>query len=152
VLGLTTAAADDPLRGPPVGNREYMTDKARHLAGWFAVAWAAAAIVALALLPVYSSVADRTNGQAVRSSATLVSVNGLRVLWLLAIPLLASLSAIVPTPSDLQRPLRIVAAAIVSLFVLISAMSVGVFFAPTAVALILAAIGPGKARVTRSCG
>jgi hypothetical protein len=38
----------------------------------------------------------------------------------------------------------VTAATITSLFVLLGSMTVGVFFLPTAVALIVAAVGPGK--------
>jgi hypothetical protein len=116
------------------------------IARWFAAGWAIAAFIALLVLPVYSSITTTMNGTAVRGSATLLSVNGPRVLFVLAVPVLASLLAIIPAPSRVQRVLAIAAAAIASGFVLLGAMTVGVFFLPTALALILAALSPGTPR------
>jgi hypothetical protein len=108
------------------------------IARWFAAGWAIAVFVGLLALPLYS-VATTTSGTERRGSASLVSVNGPRVLFLVAVPVLASLLAVIPVPRRAQRPFTIAAAAITCAFALLGAASVGLFFAPSAVALILAA-------------
>jgi hypothetical protein len=107
------------------------------IARWFAAGWAIAVFVGLLALPLYS-VATTTSGTELRGSASLVSVNGPRVLFLVAVPVLASLLAVIPVPRA-QRPFTIAAAAITCVVALLGAASVGLFFAPSAVALILAA-------------
>jgi hypothetical protein len=74
--------------------------------------------------------------------ATLAAVNGPRVYLLLAVPLLASALPALPWPARLLRPAAIAGAAIAAAFVVIGLASVGLFFVPSAAALIALAVAP----------
>ena len=112
---------------------------------WFPVAWAAGVYLVLLGLPVYSQVSDTmsTDGSAVRTAgrATLAAVNGPAIYLTLAVPLLASALAVLPWPATLRRPADIVGAAIATGFVVLGMASVGMFFIPSALALIALALG-----------
>ena len=119
---------------------------------WFPVAWAVGAYVVLLWLPAYSQVTDTmsSDGSAeIRSTghATLVAVNGPRVYLILAVPVVASALVALPWPASLRRPIAVVAAAIATAFVVLAMLSVGMYFLPSAVALIaLATAAPPSSR------
>ena len=119
----------------------------RHLR-FFAVAWAVGAYAVLLWLPVYSSertTLDISGGPEIHSagSATLAAVNGPWVYLTLAIPVLAAALAALPWPAGFRRPAAIGGAVIASVFVVLGMMSVGMFFLPSAVALIALALATG---------
>ena len=93
-----------------------------------------------------------TDGSEIRTAghATLVAVNGPRVYLILAVPVLASALVALPWPADLRRPIAVVGAAITTAFVVLGMLSVGMFFLPSAVALIALATAtqPGSRPVT----
>jgi hypothetical protein len=70
---------------------------------------------------------------------SLTDINGPRVLAVLAIPAIAAIVAVLPWPASARQPTRIVSAVVATLFALLSAMTVGSFFLPTGIALIIAA-------------
>jgi len=114
---------------------------------WFPVAWALAAYALLLSLPAYGVFTDTmsTDGgpeSRTTSQATLVAVNGPRVYFILAVPVLASALVALPWPPNVRRPIAIVAAAIATTFVVLAMLSIGVFFAPSALALIAIATSP----------
>jgi hypothetical protein len=96
--------------------------------------------VLLVWLPTYSQVSDTisTDGSEIHTAgrATLVAVNGPRVYSILAVPVLAAALVVLPWPANLRRPIAIVGAVIATAFVGLGMASVGLFFLPTAVALI----------------
>jgi hypothetical protein len=118
---------------------------------WFAVAWAAGVYLVLLRLPMYSSASSSqtAGGPEIRSSgrATLAAVNGPSVYLILAVPVLASVLAVLRWPPRLSRPATIVGAVIASGFVVLGMATVGMFFVPTALALItVAAAGRASPR------
>jgi hypothetical protein len=64
------------------------------------------------------------------------------VLIALSIPLLASLSAILPWPAAARRATDVASAAVVTVFCILASLSVGPFFYPTALALVVLAVSP----------
>ena len=71
-------------------------------------------------------------------SATLLDVNGPRVLPLLAFPIAVGLLALVPLPRSLRFPVLVTASVLLSGFVVFGAFSIGLFYVPAAVAMCFA--------------
>ena len=111
---------------------------------WFPTVWAAGVYLVLLRLPVYSGAWDTLNadGSGSRGTrhATLAAVNGPRVYLLMSVPVLAAALAVLPWPDGLRRAVAIVGAAIAGGFVVMSLPSIGLFFLPSAVALIALAV------------
>jgi hypothetical protein len=116
-----------------------------------AVSLALAAAIYLALGPTYrgesvTAVAlGGTASEPVRTTATLIEINGLRVLPLILTPvLLTALSALAATliPADLvwRGPLVLASAVCLLGFCLVGLYSIGLFFLPAAFALIAAGV------------
>ncbi len=109
--------------------------------------------------PVYQGVsvtatlADEPAGEASRHTATLVEANGLWVLWLLLIPIL--LSGLAPlairftgTAQARRKALLWLAALALLAFCVVGIFSIGPFYLPSALALLVtAAIGSSKGGV-----
>ena len=118
----------------------------QRLLRWFALVTSLVAVALLLVLPLYSGVSERQSagGPAVRSShtATLVGVNGLGVLFILAIPILAAVSAVLPWPAPYRRALDILGAILVTLLSILGAFTIGMFFMPTAASLLFIALWP----------
>jgi thiol:disulfide interchange protein len=112
----------------------------QRLLRWFSVAWALGAYVVLLWLPLYgwAQNTQTVGGPDIRTAgrATLAAVNGRGVYLTLAIPVVAAVLAALPWPARLRRPTAIACAVIASAFVVLGLMSVGMFFLPSAVALI----------------
>lgn len=121
----------------------------QRLVRWFALVTSLIAVALLLLLPLYEGVSERQSvgGPVVQSShtGTLVGVNGLGVLFVLAIPLFAAVSAVLPWPERYRRALDILGASLVTLLSLLGAFTIGMFFLPTAAALLLLALWPRAA-------
>ena len=94
------------------------------------LAFAAAAAAFLLIVPVY--IGSYPNG---RSGATLVQVNGSWSIILVLFPVVLALAALVFR----KRAVRIVAAALIGGFAIISGFSIGLFYFPAAAAMLLAA-------------
>ena len=111
---------------------------------WFAVAWALGAYGVLLSLPMYgwARSTQTVGGAETRSAgrATLASVNGPEVYLTLAIPVVAAALVALPWPAELRRPVAIGGAVIATAFVILGMLSVGMFFFPSALALIALAL------------
>ena len=114
------------------------------IARWSALLLALAAYVYLIAAPLYTTGASTSSGPPSLGSATLLDVNGLKVLAILAVPVLAAALPFLPLVHRARKIATVTAATIAALFVLLGAMTVGSFFLPTALALIVAAGSAGK--------
>jgi hypothetical protein len=113
---------------------------------WFALATSLIAVVVLLFIPLYDGITVRQSvgGPAEQwtQSDTLIGVNGLVALFALAIPVLAAVNALLPWPARNRRRADIIGAVVASAFSLLGAFTVGLFFLPTAAALIVVASWP----------
>ena len=96
-------------------------------------------------LSVTSSMPGEPAGEVARHTATLVEVNGLWVLWLLFIPILLSGLALLvirfTDPGQARRKALLWLAALVLLaFCVVGILSIGLFYLPVALALLVAAV------------
>jgi len=110
---------------------------------WFALVWASAVYGALLALPIYDEIRETRSSTGLRSvhtgHTTLLDVNGPRVYLILAVPVAAALLTLLPWPPRLQRLSTLLGALLASAFVLLGLASVGLFFLPSAAALVVAA-------------
>jgi hypothetical protein len=99
-----------------------------------AVAAALAVAVLLAVVPVYSVDSSAAGG----SSETLIEHEGL---WVLAVVLAPALLAAVPLllPATWRHTSLVIVATVAVLFVLVTGFTIGMFFVPMAILLVLAA-------------
>ena len=115
-----------------------MTHRGRHY--WLVLYWAGFALLAL---PTYGEIRETRSSTGPRSvntgHATLLDVNGPRVYLILAVPVAAALLTLLPWPPRLQRLSTLLGALLAGAFVLLGLASVGLFFLPSAAALIVAA-------------
>jgi hypothetical protein len=113
---------------------------------WFAFVWSVVVYVALLGISVYSQVSDTlsTDGSHVRTIGreTLASVNGAAVYMTIAVPVIAAALVILPLSGRSRRAADIASVLIVAGFVLLGMMSVGMFFIPTALALVALTVRP----------
>jgi hypothetical protein len=72
----------------------------------------------------------------------LIGVNGLDLLFVLAIPVVAAVSAVLPWPERHRRALDILGATVITLLSILGAFTIGLFFLPTAAALVVVALWP----------
>jgi hypothetical protein len=101
-----------------------------------AFAWAVAAGLALAVVPIGTSSTAYSNSSVVTTThESLVQTNGAGVLIVLGVPALLTLVAFLVK----RRPVRAVLSGLLFVGCVLGAMSVGVFFLPAAVLLICAA-------------
>ena len=119
------------------------------VSAWVAHAFAWAAGVWLAFRPTYegasvtATLPGEPGGEVIRSSATAIEVNGLHVILLLLVPIF--LTAITLLGLRLQqttmRKILLWSPAVVLLgFCFVAIASIGMFYLPTALALLVAAI------------
>ena len=117
---------------------------AAHLLAWGAGLW-------LVFRPVYQGVSVSASlpgepaGEATRYTATLLEVNGLWVLWLLLVPILLSgvaLLAIAFTDAGQARRKALLWLAALALlaFCLVGIFSIGLFYLPAMLALLITAV------------
>ena len=95
-----------------------------------AFALAIAAFIFLLVCPVYRGV-----GSGGVTYATLIEVNGRWVIGLMMFPVLVALVSLVVR----KQVVRIIAAIVMGLFVLIGAMSIGLLYLPAGILMLLAA-------------
>ena len=113
----------------------------------FALVWSLLLVVGAFLAPVYSTSsqsasADSTTGVTTTTavttgSATLVGVNGYGVLVVVTIPLVATLFVAIALARG-RRRIGWVVTSVLALLNVLALLSVGIFFVPTTVALIVA--------------
>ncbi len=89
------------------------------------------------LVPVYSSESVSSSGAATSTTETLVAVNGLNVLIVLAIPLLISLLVAAALRMDRRRAAWILTG-LLGLFAVLAILSIGFFVLPVVIALAVA--------------
>lgn len=126
---------------------------------WTAHAFAWAAGIWLAFGPAYEGVSGTAalpgepGGEATRFTATLIEVNGLYVIWLLAVPiLLTGVPLLVirrPAAGRVGRKILLwVPAAALLGFCAMAIFSIGLFYLPAALALITAAATDSTGRTS----
>ncbi len=127
-------------------------------AGWVALAAALLAVGAglwLVFLPVYQGVSETVSSSGAvtgsSDSATLIDQNGSWVVFPLCIPVILAALGFFATKRE-SRVLAWVLAAALCGFVLLTGFSIGLFFAPAAGALLLAAILTDSAKTRSSRG
>ncbi|HEU4642597.1 MAG TPA: hypothetical protein VFS44_09090 [Gemmatimonadaceae bacterium] len=120
----------------------------RRVAGWFALAWAAAVAAYFLLGPAYRWATSAIHVSAEQAptrveatgTATLLAVNGPRALIALLLPVLLTALPLLARRPATRRRLAGAAAVLLGVFVLLGAASVGLFYLPAALALVLAAV------------
>jgi hypothetical protein len=106
-----------------------------------AAAYGLVIVMAGFLAPVYQSASGSSSGEETHGSDTLVGVNGPGVLVVLAVPLLVTITvgAVLWQHSwRLSLPSAWMLTGLMAVFNLLAMMSVGVFFLPVTVALVVA--------------
>lgn len=107
-----------------------------------AVAWTAALIPLAFLAPTYQGESASSDGVTTHTSATLVGVNGLWVVWLLCVPLaLAAIAWLALRRGTRAAWLPIGA---FCLFAVVGAASIGIWLLPPAVLLIASGSRPAS--------
>jgi hypothetical protein len=109
-----------------------------------ALVFALAAAVYLLGFPVYASASQYLStsgrGGTMTGRSTLLAVNGLSALVPVLFPVVVSAGAVSLTRTRFIRPARWVAAALLTAFALLGALSIGVFYLPSAIAMWLSAV------------
>ena len=116
-----------------------MPSRTPRLAAWFAVAWSATAYVALLFLPTSSTSTTTSDGAVFRGSRSIAESGDSRVFISLAIPLAVAMLALIAVRTH-QRWLIYAAALAATLFAMLALASVGMFYLPVALALVVAAV------------
>lgn len=98
---------------------------------WFAIAWTVLVTGFLLFGPVYSGVAS-TEG-----SRSLWQVNGPRALIAVAFPLLFVLAPLLARDPTLRRPIGIFSTILLFGLVIIGGFSIGLFYLPAAIAMLV---------------
>lgn len=116
---------------------------AKRLLQWVALGLALAASVYLLVVPVYEGAVSDESGATLRTSETLLSVNGPWALVVLAVP-----PAIAALPLFARgrawQPLSVVACVLLGAGVLVGILTIGVFFLPALVVEVVAACLPTR--------
>ena len=116
----------------------------QRLLRWFALIWASGVYLVLLWLPVYGGMSETIASDGSRTitsgRTTLAAVNGSQIYLSLAVPLVAAVLAMLPWRGRSRRIADVTGAAIATVFVVLGQMTVGMFFVPTAAALIAVAV------------
>lgn len=124
-----------------------------HRSAFLSFGLALLASVLLAVVPTYSGVeaVKATDAPATGRSfrATLIEVNGPRVLTLLAFPVMVSAATLLPWRRRVLFRVTVVAAGLLFAFAIFGAFSIGLFYVPSAGVMFLAAGQAADARVRR---
>jgi hypothetical protein len=106
-----------------------------------AVALAAAATAWLLLWPCsYSGARSHPDGTTTQTCTSLVAVNGWRVAWLLAIPVAITALGLLSAIRG-RRAITLTLALLMLASCVVAILSIGIFYLPSAVALLVAATG-----------
>jgi hypothetical protein len=119
-----------------------------------ALIWTVGVTLYLAFVPIYgerkSWIETRPSGETFRvtepGTQTLVDVNGRSALLMLAIPLALVILPLAIRPSHRQRPAGITAGILLLALSFLGGASIGMYYYPSAIALLLA--GAGQKRVS----
>ena len=120
----------------------------------FAVVWSSLLVLAAFVLPAYGSSSsssssgssDATTEVTTTGTGTLVGVNGLGVLVIIGLPLVLSL-LVGWALAARRRRIGWVLTGIMCFFTIIALLSIGLFFAPTTLALVIACAATERRRV-----
>jgi hypothetical protein len=122
----------------------------------FAVVWSALLVVGALVLPAYgtsgqSASMDATSGvtttePATTGTATLVGVNGPGVLVVVGIPLVVTL-LVATALAFRRRRIGWVLTSVLGFFTLLAMLSIGIFFLPTTLALVVACAATERRRI-----
>jgi hypothetical protein len=117
--------------------------RAASIALSIAAVYAAALVVAAFFAPVYSSASVSSSGEVTQGSGTLVSVNGIGVLPVLAVPLLATVLVGCALWLRARRgamPFAWTLTGLLAVFNLLAMLSIGLFVLPVTAALVIACV------------
>lgn len=103
-----------------------------------ALAWALGAAAVVLIAPLGTSVSVDSSGRSERSSYTLLESEGAGIVVVVAIPVALALASVVGAATRRVWLTR-AAALLLMIGVLLAAASIGLFFVPSAIAVILAA-------------
>ncbi len=131
----------------------YQRIRTKRVAQLIALTLAVVAMVLVALIPTYTEITTTSEGIESTSRATLVQVNGLSVLFVLAIPV-ATAALPLLARGRVWQPLSIVSATLLLGFAVLGLATIGSFVLPAAIAAIAGAFLPahGATRMVRSPG
>ena len=116
-----------------------------------ALVWAVMVSIALIFLPIYTGVSrSSANPEPVTAGATLIQVNGYWVLILMAVPIALSGLGVVAAIRILRNRsygihLLWMAAVALAILVFIAGFSIGTFYAPSALLMLVSAVLATKA-------
>ena len=125
------------------------------IALWFAVAWSSVLVLAAFVLPVYgtsssTATVDSSGGSTTEvttsGTATLVGVNGFGVVLVIGFPLVVTL-LVATALAFRRRRLGWILTGVLCFFTVIGLMSIGLFVAPTTLALVVACAATERVRV-----
>lgn len=115
---------------------------------WVAFVASLTAVGLLLVVPFYSGVTvhQSAGGPAIQEtgSATLIEGNGLGALLVLAVPVVAASNALIPWRARYRRWFDVAGALVATMFSILGAFTVGLYFLPTAAALWGVALWPRK--------
>jgi hypothetical protein len=113
---------------------------------WVAFVASLAAVALLLVVPFYSGVTVRQAAGGATThetgSATLIEGNGLDALLVLAVPVVVASNALIPWRPRYRRWLDVSGAIVATMFSVLGAFTVGLYFLPTAAALWGVALWP----------
>jgi hypothetical protein len=142
LLTLVVLAAVVPLRARARDDRPWLIiERALVVA---ALTWAVGVTIYLALVPTYegveslqefSTTAERTTA----AHRTLLEVNGPGVLVPMLIPVVLTALPLLRFVSATRRRLEVISAMLLLVFVVVGALSIGLLYAPSAMAMLIAA-------------
>lgn len=109
-----------------------------------AQAWAVGVTIYLALVPIYEGVdslgeAGNTGERLTTARLTLLEANGPGVLVPMLAPVILTALPLLRLGSATQRRLKVISAVLLLIFVLVGALSIGLFYAPSAMMLLIVA-------------
>ena len=113
------------------------------IARGFAFAWTCGVYAYLLVAPSYQTTSSSSAGTYSTGTQTLIEVNGRGVLITLGIPVAVAALALVPIPSG-RRVLTGISAFLLLGFVVLGAASIGMFYLPAALALLVASLHRGS--------
>ncbi len=124
----------------------------RHVPLLLAFTWSVAVSLYLLNVPVYSSMSTSatipitgTNSSVgpITSRSTLMDINGAGILLILAMPTVVALIPLL-MPATVRRRTAAIAGVLVGVFSFLGAMTVGLFYLPTALLLLVGAALPER--------